>query len=76
VKLDYMLKGSNQLSYDENCSLFGFVQQFVLDTCRFCYPLLCHYMYIMSYVCFLLLSLLVLCVIFPNLCSFFFLSLF
>ena len=36
VKLDYMLKGSNQLSYDENCSLFGFVQQFVLDTCRFC----------------------------------------
>jgi hypothetical protein len=36
VKLDYVLKGSNQLNYDENCSLFGFVQQFVLDTCRFC----------------------------------------
>ena len=34
-KLEFLLNGSVQLSFDENCLLFGAVQRFILDTCRF-----------------------------------------
>jgi hypothetical protein len=35
-KVECMLKGSIQLSYEENCLSFGIVQRYILDTfCRF-----------------------------------------
>ncbi len=34
-KVKFMLKGSAQLSHKENCELFGIVQRYILDTCRF-----------------------------------------
>jgi allophanate hydrolase subunit 2 len=34
-KVTFMLKGSTQLSYKENCALFSIVQRYILDTCRF-----------------------------------------
>ena len=34
-KVQCMLKGSTKLSYKENCLLFGIVQRYILDTCRF-----------------------------------------
>ena len=37
-KVKCMLKGSIQLSYEENCMLFGIVQRYILDTCRFSWP--------------------------------------
>ena len=34
-KLEFLLNGSVQLNFDENCLLFGAVQRFILVTCRF-----------------------------------------
>ena len=34
-KVTFMLKGSTQLSYKENCALSSIVQRYILDTCRF-----------------------------------------